>query len=225
MQLTWLGAAGFKVDTSEGATFLIDPFFSRPPEATPPLPINLSDLGPVDEILLTHGRFDHAMDTPALVEHTGAIVHAHPSVCNHLKHIGISDHNLEPTVLNKTKRIGSLIWQPLAGAISQADSSHTLRALLNQTQLLSDMHQLDHRWPLQGIVSYSFKADGIMMAHFGSAGWVDSVVNNLRLDIALLPVERPSHISTAVINLAKRLRPKVIIPHHWDSYYPQIGRA
>ena len=84
MELTWLGAAGFKLDTSEGATLLIDPFFSRPAQAYPLLPLRLTDIYPVDEILLTNGRFDHAMDTPALTSQTGALVHATRSICERL---------------------------------------------------------------------------------------------------------------------------------------------
>ena len=101
MELTWLGAAGFELDTSEGATLLIDPFLSRPDRAYPLLPLRLTDLYPIDEILLTNGRFDHAMDTPALAAQTGALVHATTPVCQHLAELGVSRHSLQTLTLKR----------------------------------------------------------------------------------------------------------------------------
>ena len=136
MLLTWLGAAGFRVDTAEGATLLIDPYLSRPENAVPPLPIQLADLTPIDEILLTNGRFDHSLDTPALTEQTGAIIHAPKPVCQRLAEIGVSSHSLTTVAANESKQIGSLVWQALPSLVNQADSSLTLRALLYDPQRL-----------------------------------------------------------------------------------------
>jgi L-ascorbate metabolism protein UlaG (beta-lactamase superfamily) len=225
LQLTWLGAAGFKVDTHEGAVILIDPFFSRPPEATPPLPLQITDLFPVDEILLTNGRFDHALDTPALVKQTGAIVHAPEPVCQRLAEKGVPTNCLQSTTLNKTKRVGSVTWQALAGQVSQADSSPTLRALIRDQMNLAQISNLSRQWPLGEIVAYFFLADGLSIIHFGSAGWIDSEIDGLPVDIALLPVESPPDTDTNVTQLAVKLKPKVVIPHHWDNYYPPLSET
>lgn len=220
MQLTWLGAAGFKVDTTEGARFLIDPYLSRPHEATPPSPIRLTDLHPVDEIFLTNGRFDHASDTPALVAQTGAIIHASPSVCQRLAAKGVSNHSLESITLKKTKRVGHLTWQALPSRINQADSSPVLRSLIRSPITLPHIRALDREWPPGEVVAYLFQVDNFSMIHFGSAGWVETEISYLQPDVALLPVESASYPSTPLVAL---LRPKVVIPHHWDNYYPPLS--
>ncbi len=223
MRLTWLGAAGFKVDTSEGATLLIDPYLSRPEKALPSSPLQPADLVPTDEILLTHGRFDHTMDTPALVKQTGAIVHAPESVCQRLAERGVSRHCLQPLTLKNPKMLGSLLWEARPGLVNQADSSPVLRALTREPQLLAQVDALDRHWPVGEIVLYWLQADGLRLVHFGSTGWLEAEIQDLRPDIALLPVEQPADPHSAVVSLAALLKPKLVIPHHWDDFYPPLS--
>lgn len=225
MQLTWLGTAGFKVDTREGATILIDPFLSRPEGATPLLPIQLTDLAPIDEIFLTNGRFDHAMDTPALVEQTGAIVHAPELVCDRLAELGVPVNCLQCVSRNQKQHVGSLTWQALAGRFSQVDSSPVLHALIRNTSALPHISALDRQWPLGTMVTYLFQIDSLSLIHFGSAGWIDSEIDNLQPDIALLPVESNPGKNDNVAQLAARLKSKLVIPHHWDNYYPSFSET
>ncbi len=224
MELTWLGAAGFKVDTNEGATLLIDPFLSRPPKARPPLTLKLSDLIPVDEILLTNGRFDHSLDTPTLARQTGAIVHAAESICYRLAELGVSSHALESITLRKPKWLGSLIWQALPSLVNQADSSLVLRALTRSPQILPQIRALEEKWPVGEMITYLLQAEGLTLIHFGSAGWIDAEVRELRPDIALIPVESYPNVSAAAVGLTLLLTPRLVILHHWDDYYPPVSQ-
>ncbi len=224
MQLTWLGAAGFRGQTSEGAIFLIDPFLSRPKGATPPSPIQLSDLFPIDEIFLTQGRFDHASDTPALVEQSGAIVHAPGPVKEHLASLGVSTHSLQTVTLKRTNQVGHLRWQALAGRVSQSGLSPTVLAAIRNRQTMTQIRDLDRQWPLGGVVNYFFETGALSLIHFGSAGWDEDAVGQLRPDVALLPVENTPLLESYVIRLAAQLQPRLVIPHHWDNYHPAVSR-
>ena len=73
------------------------------------------------------------------------------------------------------------------------------------------------------MVAYLFEINGLSMIHFGSAAWVDSELDSLQPDIALLPVESPPQAEANVVRLAALLQPKLIIPHHWDSYHPAMS--
>lgn len=224
MQLTWLGTAGFRVETDEGAIFLIDPFLSRPKEAKPASPIQLADLFPIDEIFLTNGRFDHALDTPAIVEQTGAIVHAPQAVKQRLAKQGVSAHSLQSVTLNEAKQLGSLSWQALAGQVSPADFSPGLLALMRDRANFLPVRDLDRDWPLGEIVTYLFQIETLTMIYFGSAGWDETAISGLEPDVALLPVERTPTQNGDVARLAALLKPKLIIPHHWDNYYPNLSK-
>ncbi|MEE8499776.1 MAG: metal-dependent hydrolase [Kiloniellales bacterium] len=71
--LQWFGHAAVKITTPGGKVILIDPFISKNPK-TPADLKDLSKLGPVDLILLTHGHGDHIGDTVAIAKATGAKV-------------------------------------------------------------------------------------------------------------------------------------------------------
>ena len=68
MQITWLGHASFRIEIS-GKTLLIDPWLSGNPMLTE------AQHGPATEgathILLTHGHFDHVIDTLPLAKRLG----------------------------------------------------------------------------------------------------------------------------------------------------------
>jgi len=72
-QLQWFGQAAFKLTTESGKVIVIDPFLLKNPK-TPEELKDLSKLGKVALILVTHGHFDHTADVQALAEMTGAKV-------------------------------------------------------------------------------------------------------------------------------------------------------
>jgi L-ascorbate metabolism protein UlaG (beta-lactamase superfamily) len=224
LRLTWLGAAGFKVDTGEGATLLINPYLSRPALAQPFLPIQLADLAPVDEIFLTDGRFDHALDAPALAQQTGAIVHAVEPVCRRLIKYGVPVHNLESVTHEMSKRVGSLKWQALSSRANQTTRLPAIRQLIRNLQIPAHLDELVRAWPPGEEVAYHFKIDGLSVVHFSSAHWVEANIHNLRPDLALLPVEHTPDTSLAAARLAALLQPKLVIPHHWDNYFPPLSQ-
>ena len=73
VSLQWFGQAAVKITTPGGKVIVIDPFISKNPK-TPEALKDLSKLGPVDLILITHGHGDHIGDTVAIAEATGAKV-------------------------------------------------------------------------------------------------------------------------------------------------------
>lgn len=65
LRLTWLGAAGWLIRWRE-RVIVLDPFFHRPPQARPTLPITRDELPPIDLLVATHGHYDHFADVPHL---------------------------------------------------------------------------------------------------------------------------------------------------------------
>jgi L-ascorbate metabolism protein UlaG (beta-lactamase superfamily) len=76
VDIRWLGHACFELQ-SGGTTLLVDPFLSQNPKAA----AQPDELEP-DVILLTHGHFDHHLDTVDIAKRTGAKVLAITELAN-----------------------------------------------------------------------------------------------------------------------------------------------
>ena len=71
--LLWYGHATVRITSTKGKVIVIDSFILKNPK-TPAALKDLSKVGKVDLILVTHGHFDHTADVVALAKMTGAKV-------------------------------------------------------------------------------------------------------------------------------------------------------
>lgn len=72
-ELLWYGQSAVKITTDKGKVILIDPFISQNPKTPEPLK-DLTKIGQIDLILVTHGHGDHVGDTVAIAKASGAKV-------------------------------------------------------------------------------------------------------------------------------------------------------
>ncbi|MEJ2158272.1 MAG: metal-dependent hydrolase [Desulfobacteraceae bacterium] len=73
IDIQWFGQSAFKITTPGGKVIMIDPFITGNPK-TPEALKDLSKIGKVDLILLTHGHGDHIGDTAVLSKQYNAKV-------------------------------------------------------------------------------------------------------------------------------------------------------
>jgi L-ascorbate metabolism protein UlaG (beta-lactamase superfamily) len=74
VELLWLGQAAWKITTPGGKVIVTDPWLTQNPK-TPADYKDLTKLGKVDLILVTHGHVDHVGDVKALAAMTNAKVY------------------------------------------------------------------------------------------------------------------------------------------------------
>jgi L-ascorbate metabolism protein UlaG (beta-lactamase superfamily) len=91
-ELQWFGQSAFKLTTASGKVIVIDPFLLKNPK-TPDEWKDLSKLGKVDLILVTHGHFDHTADVPELARLTGAKVGMNADMGNMFVGLGLLPKN------------------------------------------------------------------------------------------------------------------------------------
>ena len=90
MKLRWLLTAAFEVFT-ENFKILLDPWITRPSNATPQLNTIISDIRDFDAIFLSHGHYDHCADIPKIVKNTDTKVYCSKQVGDlFLKDFGVS---------------------------------------------------------------------------------------------------------------------------------------
>jgi L-ascorbate metabolism protein UlaG (beta-lactamase superfamily) len=201
---------------------LIDPFLSRSKRARPVLDVTVRDVE-ADALFVTHGHFDHAYDVPAIARQTGAPVYASTSVCESLHDLGVSARQLHPMAGGRTCRVGQVAVRAVAARHVRFDPLLVWRALRRIGRSAFSLLQTVGAYPCGDVLGYQLRASEGTVAHFGSAGWYLDQLALLEPDVALLPLQGSSRISKIVLQAAERLRPRRVIAHHHDDFFPPLS--
>jgi L-ascorbate metabolism protein UlaG (beta-lactamase superfamily) len=197
VKITFYGHAAFKL-SGQGATVVIDPWLSNPLLNTP-----VSQVGPVDLILVTHGHGDHVGETVPLARATGAQVVA----IHELSQILAGEGAPEVVGMNKG---GTVTLKGLKITMTNAVHSSTAE-VGGQTVSAGD--------PGGFVVAFP---DGLTVYHAGDT----AVFKDMELirelyhpEVALLPIGSHYVMSPKEAALACRmLRPKLVIPMHYGTF-------
>lgn len=217
--LLWYGQSAFRLTTPGGKVIVVDPFITKNPK-TPEALKDLTKVGKVDLILLTHGHGDHIGDTAALAKMTGAKVALNADMGHTFDALGWVP--LKQMIrFNKSGPI-----QPLGPGITitmvHAEHSSDVVHKDPQTQAKT-LHPGGE--PAGYIIELE---DGYKIYHAGDTG----IFSDMRLiaafykpDLALLPIGGhftmdPKHAAYAVREL---LQTPLVVPIHYGTFPPLKG--
>ncbi len=225
MEIIWLGTAGFKIQTGK-ACFFLDPFVSRNLRAFPVQPLSPKDLGSMAHVFLSHGHFDHAGDLPRIRPRR---IYCSTPVGKNLAKKGIS-----PPSLVLADRDG---WSVAAkGFRAQAffsrhirfDPAMVAKRIPQVAPHLFSCLKLLAAWPKGRVLSWRFMLENRVIHFFGSGGSDRTELKRLaqigRPDLLLIPLQGHTRIYDVAARYVQILRPKAVIPHHWDDFFPPVSR-
>ncbi|MFZ2088273.1 MAG: metal-dependent hydrolase [Desulfobaccales bacterium] len=195
--ITFYGHSAFKL-SGQGVTVVIDPWLSNPLLNTP-----VSQVGPVDIILVTHGHGDHIGETVPLAQATGAQVVAIHELSQILAGLGA------PQVVGMNKG-GTVTLKGLNITMTTAVHSSTAE-VGGQTVSAGD--------PGGFVVSFP---NGFTVYHAGDT----AVFKDMELirelyhpEVALLPIGSHYVMNPREAALACRmLKPRFVIPMHYGTF-------
>lgn len=217
--LQWYGQSAFKITTSGGKVIMIDPFITKNPK-TPAELKDLSKIGKVDLILVTHGHGDHVGDTAKLSEMTGAKVAMNADMGHTFAQLGRVPYK-RLIRFNKSgpiRPIGSGI------TITMVRAEHSSEVVdVNPKTKKRTVHPGGE--PCGYIIRLE---DGYTIYHAGDTGVFGDmkfIGEYYRPDLALLPIGGhftmdPNHAAYAVRSL---LKVKHIVPMHYGTFPPLKG--
>jgi L-ascorbate metabolism protein UlaG (beta-lactamase superfamily) len=197
VRVTFYGHAAFKL-AGAGKTVLIDPWLSNPLLATP-----VSQVGPVDFILVTHGHADHVGDTVDLAQATGAQV--------------VVIHEL--SLLLAKQGVDNIVGMNKGGTFKADGLEITMTQAVHSSTIEDEGRMTPAGDPGGFVVKF---ANGFTAYHAGDT----AVFKDMELirelyhpELAMLPIGSHYVMSPAEAALACRLlQPKWVIPMHYGTF-------
>jgi len=225
IELLWLGHSTFRMTSTTGKVIVIDPFLKANPRA-PAKYKDLSAVGKVDLILVTHGHGDHVRDLGELAKLTGATVVANFELGNNLVSLGILDGS-KTIVMNKGGTV-----TPLGPGIKvhMVPAEHSSSADVIYLNVKPDTAAGLKHFSGGVAVGYVIEFEnGFKIYHSGDTDvFSDMALINrfFRPDLALICIG--GHFTMdperAAYAMRELIKPKQVIPMHYGTF-PVINRT
>jgi L-ascorbate metabolism protein UlaG (beta-lactamase superfamily) len=216
-EVLWLGQAATRITTPGGKVIMIDPWLTSNPK-TPAAWKQLSALGKVDLILVTHAHFDHFADAPALAKMHNVPMYGPAGMNQSVATYGILPAELAP----RFGKGGTILpWGPTGPKITAVHAEHSSE-LAHKDAAGKDI-VLPGGEPVGYIIEME---NGFKVWHMGDT----SVFGDMRLigqmyhpDLVLAPIGNHFVMSPqdAAMALRDMIRPRYVIPIHYGTT-PQL---
>lgn len=228
IEVLWLGHGTVRFTSDTGKVIIVDPFLKKNP-STPDKYKDLTEIGNVDLIVVTHGHIDHTDDLEELARLNDAIVVANYELANQLAAIGAVEKS-KIVAMNKGGTVAPL-GRGIKVHMVPAEHSSSLDLWVFGSHLSNAM-DIEARQYLEGGVSVGYVIEfenGFTVYVSGDTG----VFGDMKLinefyspDLALVCIGGhftmgPEGAAYAVRELIK---PKRVIPIHYGTY-PIINRT
>lgn len=229
-RLTWLGTAGFIVESPE-TTLLVDPFVTRP-GFTRLASRMVPDDGAiarhvphkVDAVLCGHSHFDHVADAPRIAKLTSAKLVGSRSTCAWGRSEGLPESQLvQVPETGAIVRFGDI-------EVRYVPSRHG-KVILGRVPLQGEVTTTPRgpgrfwHYRMGGAFGILIKAPGVTIYHNGSADLIDAELDGERADVLLAGLAGRKGTENYMGRLLGALDPKLVVPTHHDAFFAPLERG
>ena len=215
VEVHWLGQAAFKITTPTGKVIVLDPFLTQNPK-TPADYKDLTKLGNVDLILITHGHGDHVGDVKDLAaRNSGAKVYGPAGLIATLTDLGW----IKPEQGVRFGKGGKV--QPLGPqiTITQVRAEHSSEVTVTDPETKKSTTYPGGE-PAGFIIEME---NGFKIYHMGDTGLFGDmklIADYYKPDLILMPIG--GHFvmdpQDAAYATKEWLKPKFVIPMHYGTF-------
>lgn len=219
VSLQWFGQSAFKIVSPRGKVIVVDPFLTKNPK-TPDEFKDLSKLGKVDLILVTHGHGDHVGDTFELAKLTGAKVAMNADMGSTYSTLGVIDKES----LIRFNKSGPIT--PLGDGITVTMTHAEHSSSVTSADASGNPLMLPGGEPAGYVIELE---NGFKIYHAGDTGVFGDmrfISSYYRPDLALLPIGGyftmgPEHAAYALSELMTEV--PAVVPMHFGTFPPLAG--
>ena len=212
-EVLWLGQAAFRIKSPNGKMILIDPWITGGPKTPPMYKNDLSAIGPVDVLLVTHAHVDHLGDAPALAKMFNTKLYGPADMITPLNTLGVLPADLGYR-FNKT---GSVT--PVPGIKVTAVQAEHSSLLVWKNPATDKLESHPAGEPMGFIVELE---NGFKIWHMGDTGLFSDmkfISEHYKPDLVLIPIGGNFTMAPedAAYALKTWVKPKMVIPMHYNS--------
>lgn len=217
MSLTfrWLGVAGVEL-RADGQRLAIDPFFTRPSLKGLLVPVQSDahlvskSLPACDHVLVTHSHWDHLMDVPAVVRHSGAKAYGSANTCRILRMQGVPESQVQEIKIGEQLSLGTFNVQVIEGRHSPIPFGWVFNGSL-QVGLKPPLRLQDYR--MDCCLGY--------LIHITSERVLVCAAHPQPADILFTVAQEPQEYYR---RLFEGVKPHTIVPIHWDNFLRSLSK-
>jgi L-ascorbate metabolism protein UlaG (beta-lactamase superfamily) len=212
-EVLWLGQAGFRIKTPGGQTIIIDPWLTGGPKTPAPYKTDISALGKVDLLLVTHAHVDHIGDAPALAKLHKTVLYGPADMITPLVTLGV----LPAELTHRFNKSGSVT--PLPGVkVTAVKAEHSsLLVWKNPASEKLESH------PAGEAVGYIIELEnGFKIWHMGDTGLFGDmkfIAEHYKPDLVMMPIGGNFTMGPEDAAFAARtwINSKMVMPIHYNS--------
>jgi L-ascorbate metabolism protein UlaG (beta-lactamase superfamily) len=217
MSLTfrWLGVAGIELKTGE-QVLVIDPFFTRPSLTgliKPVLPntqLVTEKIPHCDSVLVTHSHWDHLMDVPTVLQHTGAVAYGSGNTCQILRLLDVPVNQVKEVHVGDTMSLGPYEVEVIHGQHSWIPFSRWFNGRI-RTDLQPPLRLQDYRMDVA--LGYCIEVEDIRV--------LVCAAQPQPAELLFTVAQEPKAYYR---KLFSEVRPHVVVPIHWDNFIRPLSK-
>ena len=211
-ELLWLGQASFRITSPNGKVIVVDPWITKGPK-TPAAYKEISALGKVDLLLVTHAHVDHIGDAPDIAKLNNTKLYGPADMITPLITLGVLPAELTHR-FNKTGHV-----DPLPGIrVTAVHADHSSLLVWNNPATgKNESH------PAGEAMGYIIQMEnGFKIWHMGDTGLfadMKFIAGHYKPDLVLIPIGGNFTMDPddAAFAIRTWIKPKFTIPIHYNS--------
>ncbi|MFC9746484.1 MBL fold metallo-hydrolase [Streptomyces niveus] len=241
LRLRWFGNNSWEIRVGTGAsapTVLIDPWLTRfwtgtysEAGAAPDTPIKV-DTGVIDgyrlradQILVTHGHYDHMTDVPHLAKTTGATVFGTETHVNLMRAMGAPEKQLSVVSGGEQLQYEGYSVQVLRSLHSMGgDHPRVAFAGTRPGQRIPEAPTTIADLVEGGSLSYRISVGGFDIVNLGSSNFSEHDFEGVRADLLMIQpggANVPDYVARLLDLLG---HPAYVVPTHWDDFDEPLNK-